>query len=182
MRGKLFALLVTLSLLLAGCTSEEKENGDSTEYVEEPQLFPTWDEITDDETNWSSQRLEGQAYIVIFSAQWCNLPCMDLMHTIWDTIPEINVMVMSTDNGSEISFKDWHDSADAHDDEEGDANNNLTTYKFLLGDEEGNILGIESPGTTVFVNKTGYITWSGKSSIANDPELITEQWGIANQD
>ena len=73
----------------------------------------------------------------------------------------IPVMVMSTDSGSEISFEDWHDAADAHDDEEGDENNNLTTYRFLLGDEEGNSLGIESPGTTIFVNKTGYITWQG---------------------
>ena len=91
-------------------------------------------------------------------------------------------MVMSTDNGSEVSFEDWHDSADAHDDEDGETNNNLTTYRFLLGDEEGQQLDITSPGTTIFVNKNGDITWKGKSSVAKDEQLILEQWEIANQD
>ena len=50
-------------------------------------------------------------------------------------------MVMSTDNGSEVSFEDWHDSADAYDDEGDEANTNLTSYKFLLGDKEGQELG-----------------------------------------
>lgn len=181
MRGRIFAILVASSLFLAGCTSDSDENDSSTEYSEMPETFPQWDELTDDGTNWSSARLNGQAYIVIFSAQWCNLPCMDLMHTIWNTIADIPVMVMSTDSGSEISFEDWHDSADAHDDDGDEPNNNLTSYRFLLGDEEGDYLGIESPGTTVFVNKTGDITWYGKSSSANDPELINEQWEIANQ-
>lgn len=182
MRSRIFAILVTSSLFLAGCTSGNDENDSSTEYEEMPEIFPEWNELTDDGTNWSNTRLDGQPYIVIFSAQWCNLPCMDLMHTIWNTVPDIPVMVMSTDNGSEISFKDWHDSADAHDDDGDEPNNNLTSFKFLLGDEEGDVLGVESPGTTIFVNKTGFITWFGKSSAANDAEVITEQWGIANED
>ena len=70
----------------------------------------------------------------------------------------------------------------ADDDEDGEANNNLTTYRFLLGDEEGQQLEITSPGTTIFVNKNGDITWKGKSSVANDEQLILEQWEIANQD
>ena len=49
-------------------------------------------------------------------------------------------MVMSTDNGSEVSFKDC-DSADAYDDEGDETNVNLTSYKFLLGDKEGQELG-----------------------------------------
>ena len=182
MQRYLFPLLASISILLAGCLGSDSEDDDTSDVTSEPQMFPQWDEVTDDGTNWSNDRLNGSAYIVIFSAQWCNTPCMNLMHSIWDTVPEIPVMVMSTDNGSEISFEDWHDAADAHDDEEGDENNNLTTYRFLLGDEEGNSLGIESPGTTIFVNKTGYITWQGKSSSANDPELIQEQWDVANLD
>ena len=184
MGRKLFVLFAALSLLLAGCTSDDSKEDDSTDEVpvEELEVFPDWHEMTDDGTNWSSERLDGQAYIVIFSAQWCNSPCFDLMHTIWDAQSDLPVMVMSTDNGSEVSFEDWHDSADAHDDEDGEANNNLTTYRFLLGDEEGQQLEITSPGTTIFVNKNGDITWKGKSSVAKDEQLILEQWEIANQD
>ena len=52
----------------------------------------------------------------------------------------------------------------------------------LLGDEEGQELGIDITWYNMFVNKTGDITWYGKSSSANDEELINEQWEIANQD
>ena len=184
MGRKLFVLFAAFSLLLAGCTSDDSKEDDSPDEVpiEELEVFPEWDEMTDDGTNWSSERLDGQAYIVIFSAQWCNSPCFDLMHTIWNAQSDLPVMVMSTDNGSEVSFEDWHDSADAHDDEDGETNNNLTTYRFLLGDEEGQQLDITSPGTTIFVNKNGDITWKGKSSVAKDEQLILEQWEIANQD
>ena len=184
MGRKLFVLLTAFSLLLAGCTSDDSNGDDSPDEVpvEELEVFPDWHEMTDDGTNWSSERLDGQAYIVIFSAQWCNSPCFDLMHTIWNAQSDLPVMVMSTDNGSEVSFEDWHDSADAHDDEDGETNNNLTTYRFLLGDEEGQQLDITSPGTTIFVNKNGDITWKGKSSVAKDEQLILEQWEIANQD
>ena len=184
MGRKLFVLFAAFSLLLAGCTSDDSKEDDSPDEVpiEELEVFPEWDEMTDDGTNWSSERLDGQAYIVIFSAQWCNSPCFDLMHTIWNAQSDLPVMVMSTDNGSEVSFEDWHDSADAHDDEDGETNNNLTTYRFLLGDEEGRQLDITSPGTTIFVNKNGDITWKGKSSVAKDEQLILEQWEIANQD
>ena len=184
MGRKLFVLFAAFSLLLAGCTSDDSKEDDSPDEVtvEELEVFPDWHEMTDDGTNWSSERLDGQAYIVIFSAQWCNSPCFDLMHTIWNAQSDLPVMVMSTDNGSEVSFEDWHDSADAHDDEDGETNNNLTTYRFLLGDEEGKQLDITSPGTTIFVNKNGDITWKGKSSVAKDEQLILEQWEIANQD
>ena len=184
MGRKLFVLFAAFSLLLAGCTSDDSKEDDSPDEVpvEELEVFPDWHEMTDDGTNWSSERLDGQAYIVIFSAQWCNSPCFDLMHTIWNAQSDLPVMVMSTDNGSEVSFEDWHDSADAHDDEDGETNNNLTTYRFLLGDEEGEQLDITSPGTTIFVNKNGDITWKGKSSVAKDEQLILEQWEIANQD
>ena len=184
MGRKLFVLFAAFSLLLAGCTSDDSKEDDTPDEipVEELEVFPDWHEMTDDGTNWSSERLDGQAYIVIFSAQWCNSPCFDLMHTIWNAQSDLPVMVMSTDNGSEVSFEDWHDSADAHDDEDGETNNNLTTYRFLLGDEEGQQLDITSPGTTIFVNKNGDITWKGKSSVAKDEQLILEQWEIANQD
>ena len=181
MRREFLVLLLSFCLVLAGCTSDDSSEEDSSEreYVEEVELFPEWDELTDDGTNWSSTKLDGQAYIVVFSAQWCNSPCFNLMHTIWDAQAELPVMVMSTDNGSEVSFEDWHDSADAYDDEGDEANTNLTSYKFLLGDKEGQELGITSPGTTIFVNKAGEILES--KSEANDEELILEQWEIANQ-
>ena len=144
MRREFLVLLLSFCLVLAGCTSDDSGvNDSSVDNAEMPETFPEWDELTDDGTNWSSTKLDGQAYIVVFSAQWCNSPCFNLMHTIWDAQSELPVMVMSTDNGSEVSFEDWHDSADAYDDEGDEPTITLTSYKFLLGDEEGQELGID---------------------------------------
>ena len=182
MQRTLLAIMLAAIVSLAGCTSESTDDSQKIDDggVSVP-VFPVWSEITDDNTTWSSDKLDGEAYIVIFSAQWCNSPCFNLMHRIWDTQPNIPVMVMSTDNGSEMSFQDWHDSADAYDDEDGETNNNLTTFRFMLGDEEGQELGVTSPGTTIFVNKEGVMSWKGKSSEANDEDTINEQWAIANE-
>lgn len=182
MQRTLLAILLVTTISLAGCTSNSIDDSQKIDDGGIPvPLFPIWSELTDDNTTWSSEKLENQAYIVIFSAQWCNSPCYNLMHRIWDTQPDIPVMVMSTDNGSEMSFQDWHDSADAHDDDEDETNNNLTTFRFMLGDEEGQALDVTSPGTTIFVDKEGMISWSGKSSEANDEHTIREQWAIANE-
>jgi hypothetical protein len=182
MQRTLLAIMLAAIVSLAGCTSESTDDSQKIDDggVSVP-IFPIWSEITDDNTTWSSDKLDGEAYIVIFSAQWCNSPCFNLMHRIWDTQPNIPVMVMSTDNGSEMSFQDWHDSADAYDDEDGETNNNLTTFRFMLGDEEGQELGVTSPGTTIFVDKEGLMSWQGKSSEANDEDTINEQWAIANE-
>jgi hypothetical protein len=182
MQRTLLAIMLAATITLAGCTSDSTDDSKEIDNdVDSVPTFPVWSEITDDNTTWSSDKLEGEAYIVIFSAQWCNSPCFNLMHRIWDTQPNIPVMVMSTDNGSEMSFQDWHDSADAYDDEDGETNNNLTSFRFMLGDEEGQELGITSPGTTIFVNKEGLMSWKGKSSEANDEDTINEQWAIANE-
>jgi hypothetical protein len=182
MQRTLLAIMLAATITLAGCTSDSTDDSKEIDNdVDSVPTFPVWSEITDDNTTWSSDKLEGEAYIVIFSAQWCNSPCFNLMHRIWDTQPNIPVMVMSTDNGSEMSFQDWHDSADAYDDEDGETNNNLTSFRFMLGDEEGRELGITSPGTTIFVNKEGVMSWKGKSSEANDEDTINEQWAIANE-
>jgi hypothetical protein len=182
MQRTLLAIMLAATITLAGCTSDSTDDSKEIDNdVDSVPTFPVWSEITDDNTTWSSDKLEGEAYIVIFSAQWCNSPCFNLMHRIWDTQPNIPVMVMSTDNGSEMSFQDWHDSADAYDDEDGETNNNLTSFRFMLGDEEGQELGVTSPGTTIFVNKEGLMSWKGKSSEANDEDTINEQWAIANE-
>jgi hypothetical protein len=180
MQRVVLSIILSATIVLAGCTSDSSDDPQKIDDGGVIPLFPSWSEVTDDNTTWSSGKLDGQAYIVIFSAQWCNSPCFNLMHRIWDTQPDIPVMIMSTDNGSEISFQDWHNSADAHDDEGDETNNNLTTFRFMLGDEEGHDLEITSPGTTVFVNKEGAISWKGKSSEANNEETIEEQWAIAN--
>ena len=99
MQRTLLAIMLAATITLAGCTSDSTDDSKEIDNdVDSVPTFPVWSEITDDNTTWSSYKLEGEAYIVIFSAQWCNSPCFNLMHRIWDTQPNIPVMVMSTDN------------------------------------------------------------------------------------
>ena len=71
-------------------------------------------------------------------------------------------MVMSTDpaeNASGITLAEWHDSADAFDDDEEEGSGvSLTSYAFMKGHESGKELGITAPGTVMFINSIGEVT------------------------
>lgn len=178
MKRFIYTFVLSAMMLLPGCTTDTTQP-DPIDMELENNMFPSWDEASDDGTNWSSARLAGQAYIVVFSAQWCNDPCYSLFHNYWSWESDLPMMVFSTDNGSDISFDDWHASADAHDDEGDDTRVNLTSYVFLLGDEEAIELGVTGPGTTFFVNADGEIIWSGKSRHADNEDTFREQWANA---
>ena len=80
MQRTLLAIMLAAIVSLAGCTSESTDDSQKIDDggVSVP-IFPVWSEITDDNTTWSSDKLDGEAYIVIFSAQWCNSPCFNLI-------------------------------------------------------------------------------------------------------
>ena len=173
--NKIWALLV-ISLLFypfAGCTSD-----DEVEIV----VFPTFSAVADNEVVYNNTRMDGNPFIVIFSAEWCN-KCYTSMHTIWEAQSELPVLVMSTDpaeNASGMTLVEWHDSADAYDDnDDGGAGVSLTTYAFMKGVEVGEELGIYAPGTVVFVNSDGEITKT-HVGVMDDSTEIQKCWDEAS--
>ena len=169
-----FTLLLLMMTSLTGCVGEE-----------EPEIvaFPTFSAIADDGETYDNQRMSGGAFIVVFSAEWCNNPCHTSMFTIWEAIPELTVLVMSTDpaeNASGITLQDWHEAANAFDDDDstGDTGVTLTTYAFMKGVEAGQELGVTSPGTVMFVNADGYIT-ATKVGILEEPQEVLDLWETA---
>ena len=69
---------------------------------------------------------------------------------------------MSTDpaeNAGGMTLSEWHDSANAHDDEDEDEGVELTTYAFMKGSEVAAELDITRPGSLAFVNGQGEITY-----------------------
>ena len=180
-----FVMVLTLTLLLtplSGCTGEE---GD------EVQSFPSFSAVADNNETYNNTRMAGGGYIVIFSAEWCNSPCYTTMHAIWAAQAELPVLVMSTDpaeNATGITLSEWHDSANAHDDE--DANNDgtideteagvtLTSYAFMKGSEVAKTLGITKPGSLAFVNGEGELIYLHEGRMDNTEE-ITKYWNQAN--
>jgi hypothetical protein len=90
---------------------------------------------------------------------------------------------MSTDpaeNASGITLQDWHEAADAFDDDDstGDTGVTLTTYAFMKGVEAGEELGVTSPGTVMFVNAEGYIT-ATKVGMLEEPQEVLDLWETA---
>lgn len=169
----LFTLLLLATSSLSGCVGEEDE---------EILAFPVFSAVADDGETYDNQRMSGNAFIVVFSAEWCNNPCHTTMHAIWNTQPELPVLVMSTDpaeNAGSLTLSDWHDSANAHDDEEGDNGVDLTTYAFMKGVETAATLDITRPGSLAFVNGDGDITYLHEGRL-DDSGTIQEKWNEAS--
>lgn len=170
----MFAVLVLLLAPLTGCTAEEEV---------EATKFPMFSTVADDGQTYSNARMEGGAYIVVFSAEWCNSPCYTTMHAIWAAKAGLPVLVMSTDpaeNASGVTLSEWHASADAHDDDEttGDTGVSLTTYAFMKGSDVATALDITRPGSLAFVNAAGEITYLHEGRMDSTEDILT-RWADA---
>lgn len=166
-------LMLLFSSSLAGCTSEE---------TEESQSFPVFSSVADNNEIYDNTRMEGSAYIVVFSAEWCNSPCFTTMHAIWSAQAELPVLVMSTDpaeNATGVTLLEWHESADAHDDDGEATGVSLTTYAFMKGHEAGISLGIDKPGSVVFVNADGEVTYLHEGRMDDTAEIL-KRWEAAS--
>lgn len=169
-----FIALLFISAGLAGCTSDD---------TDEVKNFPQFSSVADDGETYNKDRMSGSPFVVMFSAEWCNNPCHTSMFTIWEAIPELSVLVMSTDPAEDpqgINLQDWHEAANAFDDDDetGDTGVTLTTYAFMKGVEAGEELGITSPGTVMFVNAEGEIT-ATKVGILEEPQEVLDLWETA---
>ena len=167
-------VLLLISTSFAGCTSDDSDG---------VKIFPQFSSVADDGETYNNARMAGSPFIVMFSAEWCNNPCHTSMFTIWEAIPELSVLVLSTDpaeNPQGINLQDWHEAANAFDDddESGDTGVTLTTYAFMKGVEAGEELGVTSPGTVMFVNAEGEIT-ATKVGILEEPQEVLDLWETA---
>ena len=165
------ALLLTPSL--AGCIQED----------EEIDIFPAFSAIADNGELYDNQRMANQSYIVMFSAEWCNRPCYSTMHSMWNAQAELPVLVMSTDPAERaggLTLQQWHESANAYDDDDNSTNTELTSYAFMKGDEVAVLLEINTPGTMFFINSNGEVTDIHEGKL-DDTDLILSYWANANK-
>ena len=148
MQRWLMAILILLAPL-AGCTGDSNDS----------EKIPEFTVLTDNEPV-STSDYQNQAYVIVFSAQWCGTPCHNNMHNLNLSVPGIEVLVVSTDIDEEpngISLSMWKDSVDEYDDNK-DINQTLE-YTFSRVDPSDNFaseMGIDAPGTVVFVDILGH--------------------------
>ena len=172
---KINTLILILLVLapLSGCTGDEEET---------TPLFPNFSEVADNSQTYDNDRMAGNAFIVVFSAEWCNNPCYTTMHAIWNAQAELPVLVMSTDpadGAGGLTLSEWHDSANAHDDEGEDTGVELSTYAFMKGSDVAKSLDITRPGSLAFVNEVGEITYLHEGRMDDSAEIL-EKWNEAN--
>ncbi|MAI09042.1 MAG: hypothetical protein CMA08_00445 [Euryarchaeota archaeon] len=173
MRAAMLVMLL-LTSSLAGCVG----GGGEDEVI----AFPAFESMADDGQNYSNEDFNGDWFIVIFSAEWCTDPCFDSMHAIWSVMPEAPVLVFSTDPNNEpqgINLSTWHETADAHDDEDDDSGVTLTSYRFLKGAEPAAALDITKPGSVAFVNTNGEVVYLHQGRLT-DTDLIKEKMDLSS--
>ena len=146
------ALIVFLILAapLSGCTGTEDEHT----------MVPEFTVLKEDGGQITNSDYSGGAYVIVFSAQWCSNPCHNNLHNLNLSIPNISVLVVSTDldeapNGVTLSM--WEDSVNEYDDDK--ELNQTLDYTFTRVNEAQNFatqMNIDSPGTSIFVNAAGY--------------------------
>ena len=169
--ARFFALFLMLILLLPGCFGNP--DGDDDEGTP----FPEFSATADDNMTYSLSDFAGSPFIVLFSAEWCDTPCHMTMHAINADLMEPAMIVMSTDpqdNPQGITLQDWHDKADAHDDEEGNSGETLE-FPFMKGVAASEELQVDARPTIFFVNSGGHISDIHEGALT-DQNLIQSYW------
>jgi peroxiredoxin len=98
-KALLLSLLITLLVFSPGCLDDEK--GNSGEVV------PSFSLTADDGEEYSSENLLGSAYVLHFSASWCN-NCRPTMHAVSNQLNDSVYIVVSTDSSDSPKLSDWH--------------------------------------------------------------------------
>jgi len=164
-RRFLMPILLSLMMLLPGCIG-----GDDDGQIESLGEMPEFDSVADDGQTYSKSSMMNQGYIVLFSAEWCNAPCHNVMHKLYNNLDGATVIVMSTDSSTDITLEEWHEDADDYDDEEEDTGVDLP-YPFMKGVEAAENLGINARPTLLFVNGDGLIMAQHEGAVDSIDDL-----------
>jgi len=158
------SILLSLMLLLPGCIGGEDGGA---EPLREMQDFEA---VADDGDTYSKSNMMGQGYIILFSAEWCNAPCHNVMHTLYNNLEGATVLIMSTDPNTDITLSEWHEDADDYDDDGNQTGVDLP-YPFMKGVEVSEEVGVDARPTLIFVNSEGDVMAEHKGAVDSIDDL-----------
>ena len=157
------AFLFSLVILLPGCIGGD----DGAEPLGD---MPDFEAVADDDQTYSKSSMMGQSYIVLFSAEWCNAPCHNVMRKLYNNLDGATVLVMSTDPNTDITLDEWHEDADDYDDDDNGTGVDLP-YPFMKGVEASQELGIDARPTLIFVNSDGDVMAEHEGAVESIDDL-----------
>ena len=148
------ALMTVLTMMLAGCVTEETVTGE-----EEPSvvvtaptatMFPSWS--ADDHNNFShaNDEFSNLSYMAYFSAPWC-AHCESTIDAYDQVIPEGRIAVFSMEAREEYAnMSEWQNRTEVN-------LNRTLTRPFMLHPELAKSVDVKSIPHAVFVNEQGYV-------------------------
>ena len=146
------SLLLCLSLILAGCVTEETSPEVQEEQAEAPiaVVFPQWDGVDHTNTSRTMNQFDNTSYLAYFSAPWC-AHCESTLDAYDQVVPEDKLVVFSRESREEYAnMSEWHNTTEQ--------NLNLTFNRpFILHPDLAMEVEAKSIPHAVFVNHQGYV-------------------------
>ena len=141
-KALLLSLLITLLVFSPGCLDDEKgESGD---------VVPSFSLTADDGEEYSSESLLGEAYVLHFSASWCN-NCRPTMHAVSNQLNDSTYIVVSTDSSDSSKLSDWH--LQVNDSKEDSS----VSAPFSVGVELSQSFEISNTPTLILIDRDGIV-------------------------
>ena len=146
------SLLLCLSLILAGCVTEETSQEVQEEQAEAPiaVVFPQWDGVDHTNTSRSMNQFDNTSYLAYFSAPWC-AHCESTLDAYDQVVPEDKLVVFSRESREEYAnMSEWHNTTEQN-------LNRTFNRPFIL--HPGLAMEVEAKSIphAVFVNHQGYV-------------------------
>ena len=148
------AFMTVLTMMLAGCVTEETVTGDEEPSVVETAptatMFPSWS--ADDHNNLShaNDEFSNLSYMAYFSAPWC-AHCESTIDAYDLVIPEGRIAVFSMEAREEYAnMSEWQNRTEVN-------LNRTLTRPFMLHPELAKSVDVKSIPHAVFVNEQGYV-------------------------
>ena len=155
-KALLLALLVTLLLFSPGCLDDKGGmDGD---------VVPSFSLIADDGEEYSSDNLLGTAYILHFSASWCN-KCRPTMHAVSNQLNDSLYLVVSTDGSDSPKLSDWH--LQVNDSKE----DSTVDGAFMVGVELSQSFEINNTPTLILIDRDGMVVGKHLGPLVEQQEI-----------
>jgi len=148
-------LLVALSVLLAGCVSDEQGDAspnDDAVVVTAPTatLFPEWSGVDHTNQTLNASAFDNTTYMAYFSAPWC-AHCESTLDAYDSVIPEGRIVIFSMEAREEYAnMSTWHNQTET-------GLNRTVNRPFILHPELAKSVEVKSIPHAVLVNAQGYV-------------------------
>jgi len=155
-KALLLSLLMTLLIFTPGCLDDDEQDAGVA--------VPSFSLTADDGEVYSSENLLGSAYILHFSASWCN-NCRATMHAVSNQLNDSMYIVVSTDSSDSSKLSDWH--LQVNDSKE----DSVVSAPFSVSVELSNALEINNTPTLVLIDQDGLVVGRHAGPLVGQQEI-----------